>query len=218
MSVYYLNTAKSGGVNITATWYGTIEQYDLIEVKDPNCLYIVNYNNFIIEEYINNKRVYPYDPNTIVENIYTREAFSYDTGIELLSANVNSHDWEITINLNINLASGQRCALGCGTNGSFDPAFELYIYNSTILKFLRRGTDGTTSTSVIDLGSSLYDKDIIMKKENGMITITCEGTVIYSGTWQLVANINEHLFIGTYQANKIYWSGFIKYVKFRYLT
>ena len=218
MSVYYLNTAKGGGININSTWYGTIEQYDLIEVKDPNCLYIVNYNDFIIDQYLDSKKVYPLDPNTIIENINTRDLFSYDTGIELLSADVDTHDWEITINLNINSASGQRCALGCGTEGSFDPAFEFYIYNSTSLKFYQRRTDGTTSASTIDLGTTLYNKDIIIEKENGMITFTCEGTVIHSGTWQLVANSNAHLYIGTYRANKQYWSGFIKYVKFRYLT
>lgn len=217
MSVYYLNTPK-GGVNITSTWYGTIEQYDLIEVKDPNCLYIVNYNNFIIEEYLGSRRVYPNDPNTIIENIYTRDVFSYDTGIELFTADVDAHNWEITINLNASSTSGEKCALGCATSSNNDPAFELYVANSTILKFYQRRTDGTTSASTNDLGNSYYDKDIIIKKENGTITFTCDGTVLYSGPWQLMANNNTHLYIGTYRADTYYWSGFIKYVKFRYLT
>ena len=217
MSIFYLNTPK-GGVNITSTWYGTIEQYDLIEIKDPNCLYIVNYNDFIIEQYLGSKRVYPNDPNTIIENINTRDIFSYDTGIELLSAAVDSHDWEITINLNINSSNGQRCALGCGTSSSNDPAFEFYINGSNVLKYYQRRTDGTTSATTIDLGNSLYNKDIIIKKENGTITFSCDGLAVFIGTWQLVANINAHLYIGTYRANTYYWSGFIKYVKFRYLT
>lgn len=216
MSIYYLNTPK-GGSNITSTWYGTIEQYDLIEAKDPNCLYIVNYNDFIIEEYLGIKRIYPIDPNTIIENINTRETFSYDTGIELFSADVDSHDWEITINLNINSSSGQRCALGCGTSASNDAAFEFYINSSNILKLYQRRTNGSTSATTTDFGNSYYDKDIIIKKENGTITFTCEGTILYSGTWQLMGNYNTHLYIGSYRANTYYWSGFIKYVKFRYL-
>lgn len=216
MSVYYLNTPK-GDVNINSTWYGTIEQYDLIEVKDPACLYIVNYNNFIIEEYLGIDRVYPHDPNTIIENIATRDIFSFDSGIELFSNAVNSHDWEITINLNASSVSGQRCALGCGTSSGSDPAFEFYVSSSTVLKFYQRGLSGSSS-STTDLGNSYYDKDIIIKKENGTLTFTCEGTVLYSGTWNLISNNNTHLFIGSYRANTYYWSGFIKYVKFRYLT
>lgn len=217
MSVTYLNSPK-GGANINSTWYGTIEQYDLIEVKDPNCLYIVNYDNFIIEEYLGSKRIYPSDPNTIIENIYTRDVFSYDTGIELFTADVDTHDWEITINLNASSTSGEKCALGCATSSNNDPAFELYVASSTVLKFYQRRTDGTTSASTNDLANSYYDKDIIIKKENGMITFTCEGTILYSGTWQLMSNNNTHLYIGSYRANIYYWSGFIKYVKFRYLT
>ena len=218
MSIYYLNSPKGGGVNITSTWYGTIEQYNLIENKDPNTLYIVNYDNFIIKQYVGTRRIYPTDDDTIIENIYTREALSYDTGIELFSADVDSHDWEITINLNVNSSNGERAALGCATASSNDPAFEFYISSSTTLKFYHRRTDGTTSSGSIDLSNSIYDKDIIIKKENGTITFTCDGTVLYSGTWQLMANVNAHLYIGVYRANTYYWSGFIKYVKFRYLT
>lgn len=217
MSVIYLNTSKGGGVNITSTWYGTIGQYDLIENKDHNCLYIVNYDNFIIKEYVGTRKVYPIDPNTIIENIYTRDVFSYDTGIELFSVDVDSHDWEITINLNASSTSGERCALGCATTSSNDPSFEFYS-SSTTLKYFQRRTNGTTSSTDINLGNSYYDKDIIIKKENGTITFTCDGTVLYSGTWQLMANNNTHLYIGSYRANTFYWSGFIKYVKFRYLT
>ena len=217
MSIIYLNSAK-GGVNITSTWYGTIEQYDLIEVKDPSCLYIVNYDGFIIEEYLNNRRLYPNDTNTILENIETHEIFSYDTGIELFSADVDSHNWEFTINLNVNSTSGERAALGCATSSNADPGIELYVDGSNVLKFYHRRTDGTTSSITNNLGNSYYDKDIIMKKENGTITFTCEGTVLYSGTWQLTSNNNPHLYIGSYRANTYYWSGFIKYVKFRYLT
>lgn len=215
MSIYYLNSPKGGGVNITASWYGTIEQYNLIENKDPNTLYIVNYDNFIVEEYLNNKRVYPTDPNTIVENIYTRDIFSFDTGIELFSADVDLHDWEITINLNVNLTSGERAALGCATTNSSEPSIEIFVSGSRTLKFYRRGI-GTSGD--YELGNSYYDNDIIIRKENGTITITCEDTVLYSGTWQLNDNYSTHLYIGSYRANTYYWSGFIKYVKFRYLT
>lgn len=217
MSVTYLNSPK-GGANINSTWYGTIEQYDLIEVKDPNCLYIVNYDNFIIEEYLGSKRIYPIEPNTIIENIYTRDVFAFDTGIELFSADVDSHDWEITLNINVNSTSGERCALGCSTPSSIEPSFEIFIANSATLKYFQRRTNGTTSSSEFNLGDSYYDKDIIIKKENGTLSITCDGTVLYSGTWQLMANNNTHLYIGVYRANTYYWSGFIKYVKFRYLT
>ena len=217
MSIYYLNSPK-GGVNINSTWYGTIEQYDLIENKDPNCLYIVNYNDFVIEQYLNNRRVYPIDPNTIVENIQTRGVFSYDTGIELFSSDVDSHDWEITLNCNVIYASGERCVVGCSTTSSIEPAIEIFVNGSTVLKYFQRRADGTTSSTTINLGDTYYDKDIIIKKENGTITFTCEGTVIYSGTWQLMGNMNTHLYVGVYREDRYYWSGFIKYVKFRYLT
>lgn len=215
MSVYYLNS-KSGGLNIESTWYGTIEQYDLIVDKDPNCLYIVNDDNFIIEEYVGRKRIYPQYPDAIVQNFYTHDVYSYDTGIKLFSAEVDSHDWEITINLNVDSTSGERCALGCATYSSSEPAIEIYVDGSRVLQFYHRSTGGSSGS--YNLGDSYYDKDIIIKKENGTITFTCEDTVLYSGTWQLPTNINAHLYIGSYREGDHYWSGLIKYVKFRYLT
>ena len=214
MSVIYLNS-KSGGLNIETTWYGTIEQYDLIVDKDPTCLYIINDENFIIEEYVGSKRIYPHDIDTIIENFYTHNIYSYETGIELFSAAVDSHDWEITLNLNVESTSGERCALGCATSNSGEPAIELYVASSRVLQFYQRSTGSSGS---YNLGDSYYDKDIIITKENSTLTITCEGTVLYSGTWQLPTNINAHMYIGSYRAGYYYWSGLIKYVKFRYLT
>lgn len=214
MSVYYLNS-KSGGLNIESTWYGTIEQYDLIIDKDPNCLYLVNNDNFIIEEYIGRKRIFPQYPDAIVEYFYTHDVYSYDTGIKLFSSDVDSHDWEIIINLNVDSTSSERCALGCATSSPSEPAIELYVAGSRVLQFYSRSTGSSGS---YNLGDSYYDKDIIFKKENGTLTITCEGTVLYSGTWELPTNINAHMYIGSYRPGYYYWSGLIKYVKFRYLT
>lgn len=182
---------------------------------DPNTLYNLlddATKKFVIATYLGSNRITSNpdidDYEVWFENFYPLVMNEkYNTGIILGGDNEN-RDWQIEFNIKRSPDDGE-----CSLITVYNENREVYTQNNNLVFYNYLFNNGYGSTTIV---SDYGDKDIIIKKENGLLTVSVEGTVVYSIDDYVMPT--KALCLFRYYTDSYAWPGIINYFGFKWLS
>lgn len=197
----------SGIVRLTAAEYAALVS------KNPTTLYLVTdatYTNVVEARYIGTTQISEYkndlsDYEFWYENTFIPAGYSKQTSINFTGANANKN-WQFEINL-----AGRGSSSECTLIGFATDSKEIYwdSYGANTLKVY-----GDLFDTNGDITTAFINKDIIIKKENGVITVTTDGVQTFTSN-TITATSNVKLF--NYYNDTYPFNGYINYFGFKWL-
>lgn len=209
--VYGGTIQGSGGSNVSNVSKLTETEYANLSTKDNNTIYIItpdNRDDIILYQYQGNNRIVSKDISDYefwYENVYLSNSFSITTNVNIGGTNYN-RDWQIEMNLEKPFAANNIAIIGFeNTSADFDQpsGYDLQGYNLF----------GTSSQQIVQ---NFPDKDIIIKKENGTVTVTADGVQTF--TSNVFDDIDANMILFNYYSGNYYWQGWINYIGFKWLS
>lgn len=200
-----------GGSNVSNVSKLTETKYENLSTKDNNTIYIItpdNRDDIILYQYQGNDRITSKDISNYefwYENVYLSNSFSITTNVNIGGTNYN-RDWQIEMNLEKPFTASNITIIGFeNINSDFDQSsgYDLQGFNLF----------GTSSQQIVQ---NFPDKDIIIKKENGTVTVTADGVQTF--TSNVFADIDANMILFNYYSGNYYWQGWINYIGFKWLS
>ena len=139
---------------------------------------------------------------------------------KLFKEGFNDYDFEILLNCIPNSSSSsESCVLGMYGGTASNAAIEFYFISGVPHLMLRKVDSNSSSGKyTFDFNQDISNKDIIIKKEGSNFTVSVDGEVVYSSTYNVTNYANDGRLIrfGNYQT-QYYFNGVIKKAGFKWL-
>ena len=139
---------------------------------------------------------------------------------KLFRSGFANYDFELLVNCTPSSTyTSESCLIGYYGNATNNAALELYFKNGSA-HFMARYIDSNTPSGkqIFDFSEDFSDKDIVMSKVGNAFSISLDGDVIYSSTYNVTGYGAEGrlIRIGNYQGS-YYFRGIINKFGFKWL-
>lgn len=140
---------------------------------------------------------------------------------KLFRSGFENYDFELLVNCTPSPTySSESCIIGMYGNSSTNAAIELYFKDGSA-HFMARYIDSNTSSGkqIFNFSGDFSDKDIVMSKRGNAFSISCDGDIVYSSTYNVTsyAGTGRLIRVGNYQG-QYYFNGVINKVGFKWLN
>lgn len=222
----YFKCMGNGGGKITGTIRLTETEWNNLSVKDNNKIYYITNENddMIIYTYQGNRRILNYK-NDISDYEFWYEDLKYprnmggadyaynyywlDNGIKLNSTENLGRSWQLEFNASPQSGTSNDKVV-IGTDTSSDQNIEIYYGGNNYATLYLYGKISVTIQNA-------RDKDIIVKFENNVVTVTVDGVLTNTVNYTPVEDNNNYFVVGNYR-NNYSFNGYINYVGFKWLS
>lgn len=140
---------------------------------------------------------------------------------KLFRSGFENYDFELLVNCTPSPTySSESCIIGMYGNSSRNAAIELYFQNGSAHFFARYVDSNTSSGSkIFDFSEDFSGKDIVMSKRGNTFSISLDGNIVYSSTYNVTsyASAGRLIHVGNYQG-QYNFNGTINKVGFKWLN
>jgi len=225
---WYRCGGGSGSGRISSTVRLTETEWEALSNKDNSTIYYVTNANgdMVLYTYQGSERILNYKSAAAISDYEfwyedlkfprnmdsTDYAYSYywlDHGIKLNSTENLGRSWQLEFNVSPENGTSRENAV-IGTSTSDDQNIEIYMggTNNAVLYLY-----GKISATI----QNARDKDIVIKFENNVVTVTVDGTLTSTINYTPTVDNNNYFVVANYRNNYCY-SGYMNYIGFKWLS